>query len=134
MKTVLFSILFLFLVSFSSFSEENYQYTGNALFNGLDPYMNLSREIEVDIDTLIDIAWAQGYILGSWEMGLVQYGLFCDHPSKKALYCPPMDIAMPNSQLAKIVHSFLKQYPEHRNKGALELITIAYAHIFPCPE
>ena len=88
----------------------------------------------MDIDSLIDMAWAQGYISGSWEMGVVQYGHYGDYPAKKALYCPPMDIAMPNSQLAKIVHSFLKKYPEHRHKGALELITIAYAHIFPCPE
>ena len=133
MKIGLFFIIF-FLTSFSSFGEENYHYTGNALFDGLDPYINLSRDTEVDIDSLIDIAWAQGYISGSWEMGLAQYGHYGNHPAKKPLYCPPMDIFMPNSQLATIVHSFLKQYPEHRHKGALELITIAYAHIFPCPE
>ena len=131
---ILFYILFLVLIPFNSSWSENGQYTGKALFNGLDAYLNMSESAPPDIDGIIDISWSQSYISGTWEMGLVQYGHYREHPEVKPLYCPPMDIVMPNSELAMIIYSFLKQHPQYHDKGALELIATAFIKTFPCTE
>lgn len=130
MQKIILCLILLVLMPMTSLGEEYERYTGNALFNGIDRFLNMTEE-EADIESLMEATRAIGYVSGSWEMGLLQYGRHKD--SEKVLYCPPVDTAVPNSRLLRIIYDFLTMNPEHLHKGANSLTTMAFIQAFPCP-
>ena len=131
MKKLILSLIVVLMLPVATSAQEYQRYTGSMLYQGVDDFLNMTGA-DADVDRLMEAMQALGYVSGSWETGLLHYSTHKD--SDDLLYCPPMDVVVPNSQLLTIIHEFLKSVPEHLHKGAGPLIIMAFRQAFPCPE